>query len=396
VSADGSLATTLTKLACALVDVEPVSTGLGSRPRIAARQAVAARPAELAAAQVIIDRLAGELSVPAPQVVASHSDLAAAELAIGNRLCLTGLFERLELLRQVRDAQFAAAVSHVRAGLPAAVTAAAGDGSPLRCYATGHPCGPVVALVPTCGMPIGLLRPWISGLGDRFRVLTWESRGLFPVGGALDEDFDQRRSDIAAQAGDLLAVLDAFGVSEAHVVGLCGGAAVALACDLSRVLSLSLWHGDFELGSDAPKTSHQQDTQSLMVMAGRHRQRAAGLHVMLSRPRTLQRMRAELAHHLIYPYASPELLYRYGRLNGAIMTTDCRPLLTKIDVPTLVASSMADTTAHPAGSVAIAARIPAARLELLPGSDHLSAFDPSPEVIGLARTFLDQAAGMTR
>jgi pimeloyl-ACP methyl ester carboxylesterase len=128
-----------------------------------------------------------------------------------------------------------------------------------------------------------------------------------------------------------------------------------------------------------------------MLMAGRQRQRAAGLHAMLRRPAMLDNLRADLAHELIYPYASAELLYRYGRLNGAIMTTDCRPLLAGIDVPTLVVSSLADTTAHPEGSVFVASRIPGARLELLPRGDHLAAFDAAPELIELARAFVHQS-----
>ncbi|MGC1734242.1 MAG: hypothetical protein WA731_16560, partial [Pseudonocardiaceae bacterium] len=280
---------------------------------------------------------------------------------------------------------------HARDGRPAVTVAAASDGSTLRCYAAGPPDGPVVVLVSACGMPVGLLRRWMIGLGDRFRVLTWESRGMFPARDALDEDFDRRGYDVPTQADDLHAVLDVFDVAAAHVVGLCGGAAVALGAGSTRTRSLSLWHGDYELGPEVPKTRHQQDVQSLMLMAGRQRQRAAGLHAMLRRPAMLDNLRADLAHELIYPYASAELLYRYGRLNGAIMTTDCRPLLAGIDVPTLVVSSLADTTAHPEGSVFVASRIPGARLELLPRGDHLAAFDAAPELIELARAFVHQS-----
>jgi 3-oxoadipate enol-lactonase len=70
------------------------------------------------------------------------------------------------------------------------------------------------------------------------------------------------------------------------------------------------------------------------------------------------------------------------------MTTDCRPLLARVRVPTLVVSSKADTTAHPEGSVFVAAGIAGAQLELLPAGDHLAAFDAAPEMIELARDFL--------
>jgi 3-oxoadipate enol-lactonase len=389
----------LAQLASALVEVGPLSGALDSPPRVAPLGPGTERPADVAAVQTLIDRLACELGVRAPQVVADPSGLVAAELAISNRLGLAALLDRASSVGDVSDALVAATVRQARRGLPAVTVAAAPDGSTLRCYDVGPPAGPVVVLVSACGMPVGLLRRWMIGLSDRFRVLTWESRGMFPAREAppgwaahqtLDGDFDQRGYDVPTQAGDLHAVLDAFDVEAAHVVGLCGGAAVALAAGSARVRSLSLWHGDYELGPDVPKTRHQQDVQSLMLMAGRRRERAAGLHALLRRPATLESLRADLAHELIYPYASAELLYRYGRLNGAIMTTDCRPLLAGIDLPTLVVSSMADTTAHPEGSIVVASRIPGARLELLPQGDHLTAFDATSELIELARAFVDQ------
>lgn len=385
------LETMLAQLASALIEVGSLSAALDSAPRVAPLGPGTKRPADLEAVQTLIDRLVWALGVRALRVVADPSELVAAELTISNRLGLATLFDRSVSFRGVSDALIAAAVGQARRGRPAVTVAAAPDGSTLRCYAAGPSDGPVVVLVSACGMPVGLLRRWMIGLGDRFRVLTWESRGMFPAGEALDEDFDQRGYDVPTQADDLHAVLDLFDVEAAHVVGLCGGAAVALAARAARIRSLSLWHGDYELGPEVPKTNHQQDVQSLMLMAGRQRKRAAGLHAMLRRPATLENLRADIAHELIYPYASAELLYRYGRLNGTIMTTDCRPLLAGIDIPTLVVSSMADTTAHPEGSIFVASRIPGARLELLPRGDHLAAFDAAPELITLARAFVDEA-----
>lgn len=387
--ADQDPAVPLGRLASALVDVEPLSGALDDPPRAAPLGRVGARR-ELDGVQTLVDRLVWELGVPAPRVVADTSGLTAAELAISGRLELDGVLPRAADLAGAADGVVRTAVDQARRGRPTSAVAVAADGSPLRCYAHGPADAPVVVLVSACGMPVGLLRRWMAGLGTRLRVLTWESRGLFPARGTLDEDFDRRGDDVASQAADLHAVLDLFDVDAAHVVGLCGGAAVALAAASDRVRSLSLWHGDYELGSDAPKTRHQQDVQSLMEMAGRARRRATGLHTLLRRPATLESLRADLAHELIYPYASAELLYRYGRLNGAIMTTDCRPLLTGVDQPTLVVTSMADTTAHPDGSVFVAAQLPDARLELLPRGDHLTAFDAAPELIELATGFVDE------
>lgn len=397
--ADDDPATMLARLASALVDVGPLNGALDSTPHVAPLGPNLAEPAELDVVQAVLDRLTRELSVRAPRVVADSSRLIAAELAISHRLDLATLLSRAGRLRDPSDALVAAAVRQAQLDRPAMTITAAPDGSTLRCYTTGPADAPAVVLVSACGMPVGLLRRWLAGLGSRFRVFTWESRGLFPARDTLDEDFDQRGYDVLTQAGDLHVVLDVFGVESAHVVGLCGGAAIALAAGSTavalatgspRVRSLSLWHGDYELGPEVPKTRHQQDVQSLMLMAGRQRKRAIGLHALLRRPSTLENLRADLAHELIYPYASAELLYRYGRLNGAIMATDCRALLAGIDLPTLVVSSRADTTAHPEGSVFVAARIPGARLELLPRGHHLAAFDAAPELIELAGGFFDE------
>ncbi|GAA3760277.1 alpha/beta fold hydrolase [Salinactinospora qingdaonensis] len=333
----------------------------------------------------LLTRLARELGLPPLRLVPEPQGLTAPELAISGRLALGALLEQEAGVVDTDDDHLSRAAARVARPCPR--LAHSRDGSPIHCYEAGPTDAPAVVLVTACGMPVSLVRRWMAELGDRFRVLTWESRGLF----APDPGFDLRGHDVAAQAEDLYAVLDTFGVEAAHVMGLCGGAAVALAAAPSpRVRSLSLWHGDYELGDEAPKTEHQQDVQSLMVMAGERRERAANLHKILRRPNTLDKLRADMAHELIYPYATAELLHRYGRLNGAIMTTDCRPLLAGVHQPTLVVTSDADTTAHPAGSALVAERIPGARLRTPARGDHLSAFDAAPAAIALARAFMDE------
>ncbi|MGD0607603.1 MAG: hypothetical protein ABSA53_28965 [Streptosporangiaceae bacterium] len=252
------LAPALAGLASALVDVETLSGALEAPPRIALTLAA---PAAAAAAATLIERLAAALGLSEWRVVAGQDGLTAAELAIGNHLSRTALLGGPVRVENVSDGLIAAAVRQARRHQPAMITATARDGSTLRCYAAGPADGPVVAIVSACGMPVGLLRRWIAGLGDRFRVLTWESRGLFGPPAMLEEDFDRRGYDVPAQAADLSAMLDAFNVDAAHVIALCGGAALALAADATRVRSLSLWHGDYELGPGIPKTSHRQDVR---------------------------------------------------------------------------------------------------------------------------------------
>ncbi|MBC9726552.1 alpha/beta hydrolase [Streptomyces sp. TRM68367] len=371
-------------LATALVDTAALIRVVPERLR------VAAAPGSAPVLQGILDRLTGRLGLPGLVVVPDPDPLWSVELALSRRLARDlGGADGTSSHPDVSADQLEDAAHHALAAFPGRpVTVSAYDGTPLRCWAAGAEDRPAVALVPPCGMPVGLVTRWMKALSGSFRVVTWESRGLFAT-----EDGRNLAAlgghSLAAQADDLLAVLDGFSIPQAHAMGLCGGAAVALAAASrsNRVRSLSLWHGDYELGDEAPKTDHQRDVESLLTIAARNRKQASGLHRLMRRPSTLQGLRPDIAHHLLYPYASPELLHRYGLLNGAIMSTDCRPFLTA-GQPTLVITSSQDTTAHPAGSEYVAAHLARAELRRTPAGDHLTAFDAGPELVDLAEDFL--------
>lgn len=259
------------------------------------------------------------------------------------------------------------------------------DGAPLRAYASGKQDGDVVVIASACGMPVELCERWIRHLEGDHLVITWESRGLFG-----DADFDRLAYDETAQAGDLLAVMDHFGVKTAHLMGLCGGAVIALAAAArhpERVSSLSLWHGDYELGAACPKTNHQHDLKALLGIAGGDRTSAVAMHSVFCRS-MLRNPLPDLAHLILYPYATPEWLYRYSRLNGSIMDADVGSLLDKVGCPTLVVTSEDDDKAHPAGSRQAAARLANATLCVEPHGDHISLFNAEPSLKAIASRFL--------
>lgn len=374
-------------LAHALLDTASLTRTLPDRARVTPAEPI--RPERLPEAQELIDRVSHALGVPGVTVLPAPDRPTAVDLAIGRRLALRAPGPSA-------TAGAYAAEHAARAALTAfpgpATLLPARDGTPLRCWAAGPEDAPAVAIVSACGMPVGLAVRWLAALSTEYRVVTWESRGLFvPAddgaggGGGLGAPPDH---GLDAQSDDLLAVLDGFGIAHAHALGLCGGAVLALAAARSeRVTSLSLWHGDYELGDEAPKTAHQHDVAALLAMVGRGLPQATAMHRLMSRPSALEALRPDIAHYLIHPYATPELLHRYGLLNGAIMTADCRRLL-DAPQPTLVVTSDRDTTAHPAGSKAVARRLPRADLRVLPEGDHLTAFDAGDELVALAREFL--------
>jgi pimeloyl-ACP methyl ester carboxylesterase len=124
-----------------------------------------------------------------------------------------------------------------------------------------------------------------------------------------------------------------------------------------------------------------------MAMATQARVSATGIHAVLCQS-MLDSVPPDLAHLVLYPYATPELLFRYCQLNGAIMATDARKLLTGIVTPTLVVTSTDDATAHPDGSRAVAAAIPDADLLVTEHGDHISLFRGPAELLEAARSFI--------
>ncbi|GAB3555669.1 pimeloyl-ACP methyl ester carboxylesterase [Actinopolyspora lacussalsi] len=277
---------------------------------------------------------------------------------------------------------------------------AAPDGALLPVRTAGDPDDPAVLLASACGMPAGLCDPWAGHLARDHYVLTWETRGMFgderngrTVCAAAE--FDRLGTGVEHQVGDMLAVLDGYGIRDAHVMGLCGGAVLGLrmaADHPDRVTSLSLWHGDYELGADCPKTSHQRNLQALMEMAAESRDSAAMVQSTV-RDTATDELPPEIAEMVRYPYRDSELLYRYCRLNGALMAHDVRGLLSRVEQPTLVVTSEDDHTAHPAGSHAVASGLPSAELYVAPHGNHLSLFAAGGELTEIAGRFLRERGG---
>ncbi|ACU71508.1 alpha/beta hydrolase fold protein [Catenulispora acidiphila DSM 44928] len=384
---NGQARTAVAELAAAVLSLRPMIDRLDAPVRVAvpggARGAVRGL-------QTIVDRVCGRLGAPALELVRSpESDLDPFGAAAGRRLGLADSGAALAVLSSDDlpdvDRVVDEAVSADFDSFCEQRTVRGPDGVGVRAYAAGDPDAPAVVIASACGMPARLAEVWIRRLARDHRVLTWESRGLF----CGCEDF-AGATGVPAQADDLIAVMDAFELDQAHVMGLCGGAVIAItaaAAHPDRISSLSLWHGDFELGDQARKTEHQRNLQALMTMATRAKVSAAGVHAVLCRSIAASTP-PELAHLVLYPYASPDLLFRYCLLNGAIMETDVRPELSAVVQPTLVVTSEDDTTAHPDGSRYVAAALPDARLHVVPHGDHISLFQGPPDLIDTASRFM--------
>lgn len=338
-------------------------------------------PAELGP---VLDHVAGRLRTPSLRLISPDDRREPDRFmrVVSDRLGLAGLAPALPRLTRHALPEVDRVVDEVAARdfeSFCEVTMVTGhDGVRVPAYAAGKPGAPAVVISSACGMPARLAEGWVRRLSVSYYVLTWESRGLF----ADFADFGGR-TDVAAQAADLVAVMDHFEVASAHVAGLCGGAVIALDAARrwpERVSSLSLWHGDFDLGPGTPKTEHQRNLQALMAIASRTPASATDIHFVLSQS-MVDSVPPELAHLVLCPYVTPVRFFRYCQLNGAIMSTDVRGALAGVGKPTLVVTSADDTTAHPDSSRLVAEALPGARLVELSHGDHISLFQQPPDLL---------------
>ena len=263
------------------------------------------------------------------------------------------------------------------------------DGTVLTAVEAGAHDAPCVLMSPPCALSFRLSLPWLRALRSSYRCVVMQTRGTCE---RIEdrEDFDRRGYDLDHQVDDLLALTDELATGPVHVMGLCGGAAAALAATArrpDRVSSLSLWHADLEFGGDAQKTDHQVNLRALLDLGGESRDTAAWLREKLtSGPMT--GVPERIGPLVVRPYATTELFYRYAKLTAATMHWDCRPSAATVNRPCLVVTSGDDDTAHPAGSRRLAEVVPGARLVVADHGTHLDAFRATAEQVRSLTSFL--------
>jgi pimeloyl-ACP methyl ester carboxylesterase len=263
------------------------------------------------------------------------------------------------------------------------------DDTVLTAVEAGPAGAPWVLISPPPSMSYRLSLPWLRALSPSHRCLIGQTRGTSE---RIDDpaDFDRRGSEVSDQAGDLLALLDELTTGPVHLMGICGGATVALevaARRPGRIVSLSLWHPALELGAEVPRTDHEANLRALVGLAGESRDTAAWLRDRLtSGPMT--GVPDRVGPLVVRPYATTELFYRYARLTGATMRWDSRRTAAAVSRPALVVTSENDSTAHPAVARRLAEVMPGARLVVTGHGTHLDAFRATAEQLGRLTSFL--------
>lgn len=240
--------------------------------------------------------------------------------------------------------------------------------------------GEAVVLVHAIGCDHRMWDALAQFLAPQFRAVRVDVRGhgRSPV--------PPRPYSLEALARDVLAVLDRHAIARAHWVGLSMGGMIGQAFALAhgdRLGHLVLANTTSSYGPDGRKTWEAR------IKAVEDGGLAAIRDMVMSRyfsddfhARSPQVV-AEVAQHFLETPAQG-----YLGCCDAIKELDYAADLHRIGARTLAIAGEKDAGTPPAMSEAIAARIPGARLAIIPGAAHLSAVEKPAEFNTLVRDFL--------
>jgi pimeloyl-ACP methyl ester carboxylesterase len=283
------------------------------------------------------------------------------------------------------------------------------DGTRLAVYATRspYPGAPVVLLANGLGGHHVAWRGQIEHLGDTYRFLTWDYRGLFRS--ARPSPDVPAAYAIGRHAEDLLDILDAEGEERAALIGWSMGVQVVLEAyrkEKRRARGLVLLNGTSgrPLDTLSPLPGMKAVLPSLVELARRAHAVARQItRKAASLPEALAGLKAMgLMGDALDDSVFAELAEGFGSLDmeaffhnlRALGEHDATDVLETIDVPTLIVSGDRDGMIPPGLARDMARCIPDAEIYVVRGGTHYTAVE-FPELVSLRiAKFLAKATGL--
>jgi pimeloyl-ACP methyl ester carboxylesterase len=235
-------------------------------------------------------------------------------------------------------------------------------------------------------------RPQVEALAQRYRVLTFDNRGV----GATRRGAGPL--SIERMAADATAILDAEGIDRCHILGHSMGGLIALAVALgapARVRTLSLLC-TFADGAGPTRPTPRMIWLGTRSRLGTRTMRRMAMQEMLFPAAWLRTVdRAALAEQLNALFGrdlgqAPPIVDEQLKTMGRYDATPRLPELAAI--PTLVVSGRHDPIAPPAYGRAIAAGIPGARYVEFEDASHALTIQQAERVNALLLEHLDAGA----
>ena len=243
--------------------------------------------------------------------------------------------------------------------------------------------GEPLLLIMGHGFPRQMWSRHLPGLVTRFRVITFDNRG---VGETVARGSDWTVEDMAA---DAVAVLDAAGVDRAHVYGASMGGGIAQAVALHHPERV----GSLILACTAPKKAERKIPVVQLLrrvlpamLRGRGAGRIAAARFMAYGPDTPAELIAEDARLLESLHRPADGIKAQSRAVAA--WEGSRSRLPSLRIPTLVIHGTEDRLVPLRYGEELARLIPGAELVVLRGAGHMYITDSTAEADEAVRAFL--------
>lgn len=255
------------------------------------------------------------------------------------------------------------------------------NGTQLNYRIDGPADAPGVVLGNSLATNFTMWEDQMAALTERYKVLRFDKRGH---GGS---DVGDAEITIESLADDAVALAREFGFLGGHYVGLSIGGMIGQAIGLN--------HDDAFASLTLCATTSQIPAEALPMWDDRiAKAEAEGMGVMVAP--TLERWFTEG-----YRAAEPDRVARvgemvastsvegYARCSRAIMKLNFTERLADVATPTLVVPGELDPALPVPMSEVIAANIPGARMEIVPGAAHLCNIEKADAFNAIIRAFLD-------
>jgi pimeloyl-ACP methyl ester carboxylesterase len=271
------------------------------------------------------------------------------------------------------------------------------DGARLAVHASAEPYrgAPVVILANGLGGPHLAWRSLVADLGDRYRFITWDYRGLY--GSTRAEPDRPQAYAVPRHVDDLLAILREMRVDRASFVGWSMGVQVVLeayAAAPEHVANLVLLNGTF--GRPLHTATPIAFLGPLVPRAVELAERIHGPLGSVTRRASTTRQTVRLLKRLgligeaLDDDEFGELVRGFGRLDMQIFLRNLRALgdhdasriLHRVAVPTLVIAGDRDRMTPRGLSQQMVRRIPDAEILVVRGGTHYTAVE-FPELVNL-------------
>jgi len=304
----------------------------------------------------------------------------------------------VELAHRAQMSEHSALVSHA-SKLPD-IRTTIGGGQELSYSSTGSDDEAVVLLNALGQGP----KPWsrlIAHLRPRFRVLSWDPRGL---------DESESQLSILDHVTDLASLIERASVTRVHLVGWCTGPKIAAEFALrhpGRVLSMTFlnmqvkclesslnFDTPFETEFQAIFSELEQSPSTAPSIAASLSSRAGedGLDLMTETETdeseaVLGAMNRDLRKPVLRPFRDASSTIRFARQMIDFWHYDVNEVAGQVDVPILLFASEYDRVAAPKASEWARGLFPRARLLQAPGATHYFLYDRADVVARMIEWF---------